>query len=202
MDERLAKESGTGQRKGKVVVGITGASGIIYGLRTVKALVDLGYRTEVLLTAAAIKVSSQELGEDLLKLLRGLTETVYTEDEMDAPPSSSSSLVESIGMAVVPCSIRTLAEVASGIASNLVTRTVINHLRLRKKTVLVLRETPLGVIELRNALRVATAGGIILPASPGFYTKPKTIEDIVNFIAGKTLDALEIEHNLYSRWSR
>ncbi|EHP69595.1 MAG: UbiX family flavin prenyltransferase [Metallosphaera yellowstonensis] len=202
MDERVAKETGADQRKGKVVVGITGASGTVYGLRTVKALLDLGYHPEVILTEAAIKVSAEELGEDLRKLLEGLVERVYMEDEIDAPASSSSTLAGSLGIAVVPCSIRTLAEVASGIASNLVTRAVINHLRLRKRVVLVIRETPLGVIELRNALKVATAGAIILPASPGFYTKPKTIDDIISFVVGKTLDALEIQHDLYPRWTK
>ncbi|MCG3107940.1 Flavin prenyltransferase UbiX [Metallosphaera sp. J1] len=202
MDERLAKETGTGKTKGKVVVGITGASGVIYGISMVKTLVSLGFDPVVIVSRGALKVAKAEQGEDLLSRVKEIAREVYLENEMDASPSSSSALVKTKGMAIIPCSIRTLAQIASGISSNLISRTAINILRLRKRLVLVVRETPLGTIELENALKVSYAGGVILPASPGFYIRPRSIEDMVNFVVGKTLDALEIEHDIYRRWSR
>lgn len=198
----MAKETGTGKTKGKVVVGITGASGVIYGISMVKTLVSLGFDPVVIVSRGALKVAKAEQGEDLLSRVKEIAREVYLENEMDASPSSSSALVKTKGMAIIPCSIRTLAQIASGISSNLISRTAINILRLRKRLVLVVRETPLGTIELENALKVSYAGGVILPASPGFYIRPRSIEDMVNFVVGKTLDALEIEHDIYRRWSR
>ncbi|ABP96357.1 MULTISPECIES: UbiX family flavin prenyltransferase [Metallosphaera] len=202
MDERLAKETGADKAKRKVVVGVTGASGVIYGISMIKILVSLGLEPVVIVSKGALKVAKAEQGIDLIGAVRDIAKEVYLENEMDAPPSSSSALVKTLGMAIIPCSIRTLAQIAAGISSNLVSRTAINMLRLKKRLVLVVRETPLGTIELENALKVSVAGGIILPASPGFYTKPKTIEDMINFVVGKTLDALEIEHDIYRRWTR
>lgn len=168
----------------------------------IKILVSLGLEPVVIVSKGALKVAKAEQGIDLIGAVRDIAKEVYLENEMDAPPSSSSALVKTLGMAIIPCSIRTLAQIAAGISSNLVSRTAINMLRLKKRLVLVVRETPLGTIELENALKVSVAGGIILPASPGFYTKPKTIEDMINFVVGKTLDALEIEHDIYRRWTR
>jgi len=95
---------------------------------------------------------------------------------------------------------KNFSEISSGLTYNLVSRTAANVLRTRGKLVLVIRETPLGVIELRNALTAAEAGAIILPASPGFYSKPKTIQDVIDFVVGKTLDMLNVSHNLYRKW--
>ena len=198
----MAKETGADKAKRKVVVGVTGASGVIYGISMIKILVSLGLEPVVIVSKGALKVAKAEQGIDLIGAVRDIAKEVYLENEMDAPPSSSSALVKTLGMAIIPCSIRTLAQIAAGISSNLVSRTAINMLRLKKRLVLVVRETPLGTIELENALKVSVAGGIILPASPGFYTKPKTIEDMINFVVGKTLDALEIEHDIYRRWTR
>lgn len=158
MDERLAKETGTGKTKGKVVVGITGASGVIYGISMVKTLVSLGFDPVVIVSRGALKVAKAEQGEDLHSRVKEIAKEVYLENEMDASPSSSSALVKTKGMAIIPCSIRTLAQIASGISSNLISRTAINILRLRKRLVLVVRETPLGTIELENALKVSYAG--------------------------------------------
>ncbi|MEM4746252.1 MAG: UbiX family flavin prenyltransferase [Metallosphaera sp.] len=202
MDEGLAEKTGTDQIKGEVIVGITGASGIIYGISMVNSLNSLGFRPIVIISKGAVKVAREEQGIDLNQTVAGIARYVYNEKDIDAPPSSSSRLVKTLGMAIIPCSIRTLAQIASGISTNLITRTAINMLRLRRKLVLVIRETPLGTIELENALKVSRAGGIILPASPGFYTRPKTLDDLINFIVGKTLDALEIDHDIYKRWSK
>ncbi|QKQ99785.1 UbiX family flavin prenyltransferase [Metallosphaera tengchongensis] len=202
MDEGLAKEARANQGKGKIIIGITGASGTIYGLYSVQILRSLGYTPIVIISKGAERVARAEQGLDLFEELRKLSSEVYLENEIDAPPSSSSSITKTAGMAIIPCSIKTLAQIAHGISSNLISRTAINMLRVRKRLVLVIRETPLGTIELKNALEVSKAGGIILPASPGFYIKPRSIEDVVKFVVGKTLDVLEIEHDIYKRWTR
>ncbi len=183
-----------------VTIGISGASGVIYGIVAVKALSELNYKTHVVYTKGAIKVAEKEMSIDLVKELSKYANYIYSEDELDAPISSSSFIVNTEGMIVIPCSIRTLAEISHGIANNLLNRAALNYIRVGKRLVLVIRETPLGVIELRNALSLAKLGVIILPASPGFYHRPKSIEDMIDFIVGKALDMLNIKHQLYRRW--
>jgi 4-hydroxy-3-polyprenylbenzoate decarboxylase len=186
----------------KVVIGISGASGIIYGLRAAEVLKEYGYDQYVIITNAAIKVAEKENGMDLVHEVRKFTSNIFMENEIDAPTSSSSFTVTTKGMIIIPCSINTLAYIAHGFTSNLLTRSAINYLRSRQKLVLVIRETPLGQIELYNALKIAKAGGIIMPASPGFYIKPTKIQDIIDFIVGKALDLLGIRNELYKRWSK
>jgi len=183
------------------VVAITGASGIIYGLRTVEELSRVS-EVDVIITREAIKVSEYEClsRDELLGAIRSMARNTYRENEIEASPSSTSYLIKTRGVAIVPCSLTTLAKISSGVADNLVTRTAINAMRIRKPLVLVIRETPLGVIELRNMLSLAEAGATILPASPGFYTYPRSIDDMVNFVVGKVLDMLGVEHNIYRRW--
>jgi len=200
----VAQKAGTknGDKKGTIVVGISGASGIIYGLKTIKILYELGYETETILSAEARKVSKLECDMDIDSYLQKYSSKVYMEYQIEEPPSSSSHVVETEGMVIVPCSIKTLAEIANGIASNLLSRTALNFLRVKKTLVLVIRETPLGTIELSNALKVSRAGGIILPASPGFYHNPQTIDDLINFVVGKILDLLKIPNSLYEHWNK
>ncbi|BCU70718.1 UbiX family flavin prenyltransferase [Stygiolobus caldivivus] len=188
------------EKKNLIITGISGASGTIYAIRFLKVIKEMGFESEVIVTRGAIKVAEKECGIDLVSNINEFSFPVYMEDEIEAPPSSSSHTVKAIGMAIVPCSIRTLAEIASGIASNLLVRTALNFLRTRSRLVLLLRETPLGVIELENALKVAQAGGIILPASPGYYHHPKNIQDLIDFVVGKILDMLEVENNIYKHW--
>ncbi len=192
----------TRANKKRVVIGISGASGIVYGLRSVEVLKNYGYEDYVIISNAAIKVAEKENGIDLINEVKKFTSNVFMEDEIDAPPSSSSFTVTTKGMVIIPCSINTLAYIAHGFSSNLLTRSAINYLRSRQKLVLVIRETPLGQIELYNALKVSRAGGIIMPASPGFYIKPKTIQDLIDFIVGKAFDLLGIKNELYKRWSK
>ena len=200
----MAQEAGakSGNKKGTIVIGISGASGIIYGLKTVKTLYELGYETEIILSQEARKVAKLECDIDIDSYLQKYSSKIYMEYQIEEPPSSSSHIVETEGMVIVPCSIKTLAEIANGIASNLLSRAALNFLRMKKTLILVIRETPLGTIELSNALKVSKAGGIILPASPGFYHNPQTIDDLVNFIVGKILDLLKIPNSLYRHWNK
>ena len=181
----------------KGVLGITGASGIIYGVRLAEELNRSGVEVHTIFTEAAKKTSEYEL-EDAYQRVKKVSKKVYREEDIDEAPASGSSGFSF--MAIAPCSIRTLGSVANGIADNLLTRAAMVNLKERKKLLLVIRETPLSTIDIMNMLKVSIAGAIVMPASPGFYSKPKSVEDMVNFIVGKALDILEIKHNLYKRW--
>ncbi len=181
-----------------VLVGITGASGIRYAIRLIEVLRENNLLAAVIYSRAAAQVAAHEEGLNLEEYLRNSAGNVYRDDDFGAPYASSSSAPES--MIIIPCSMNTLAKIAHGIQDNLITRAASSMLRLRRKLILVIRETPLGPIEIRNMLIASLAGAVILPAAPGFYSRPKTLNDIVDFIVGKVLDVLGVEHNLYRRW--
>ncbi len=154
--------------------------------------------TSVVYTRAAVLVARAEEGLDLPSVLQKLADHVYTEDEIDAPIASSSRAPDAV--VVVPCSQTMLAKIAHGIGDTLASRVVLNALRLRRRVVIVYRETPISIIDALNMLLASLAGAVILPAAPAFYHKPKTVQDLVDFIVGKILDVLGIQHNLYRRW--
>ncbi len=181
----------------KAVLGITGASGIIYGVRLAEELKNSGVEVHTIFTEAAKKTAKYEL-KDAYDRVKRVSKKVYNEDDIDAAPASGSAGFNF--MIIAPCSIRTLGSVANGIADNLLTRAALVQLKEKKKLILIIRETPLSAIDIMNMLKVSIAGGVIMPASPGFYTIPKTVDEMVNFIVGKALDLLGIEHNLYKRW--
>jgi len=174
----------------RILLAITGASGLQYGLRLHEVLKELGHEVWVVNGSGAEAVAKAEEVK--------LPKPDFDEKDMGAPPASGSHLIE--GMIVAPCSMKTLGEIASGIGSNLVSRSAEVMLKERKKLVLVTRETPLSYIAIRNMEKVTLAGGVILPACPGFYSKPKKVEDLVDFICGKTLDQFGIKHKLFKRW--
>lgn len=179
-----------------VLVAITGASGIAYAEKFLDASNDLGVKIEgVILSESAIEVARLELGRE--PRIPGGT-TVYSEDDFKAPFASSSGLPEC--MVVVPASMNTIAKIANGIQDNLIARAAGSMLRMRGKLVVVPRETPLSIIDLENLLKLAKAGAVVLPASPGFYYNPRTIDDMVGFIAGKILDVLGVDNELYKHW--
>ena len=181
----------------KAVLGITGASGIVYGVRLAEELKKSGIEVHTIFTEAAKKTAEYEL-KDAFDRVKSASKKVYGEDDIDAAPASGSAGFSF--MVVAPCSIRTLGSVANGIADNLLTRAALVHLKERKKLILIIRETPLSTIDIMNMLKVSIAGAIIMPASPGFYSMPETVDDMVNFIVGKALDLLDIQHDLYRRW--
>ncbi|MFA6530524.1 MAG: UbiX family flavin prenyltransferase [Candidatus Micrarchaeia archaeon] len=174
----------------RILVAVTGASGIIYGTKLVEALKKLKANFSIIISEGAKKVALAE-GE---KLPKG----DYDEKDLSAPFASGSHKMDA--MVICPCSLKTLGEIANGVGSNLIARSAEVMLKERRKLVLVVRETPLSYIAIKNMEMVTLAGGIILPACPGFYSKPKTIDDLVNFVVGKTLDQVGVEHKLFKRW--
>lgn len=181
----------------RIVVAITGASGIAYGSRLLEALQGRA-ETHLVLTRAAEKVMDVET--DLSpKDVKNLATESHDPEDVAAPIASGSFPVD--GMVVSPCSMKTLAAIASGLAGNLVTRAADIQLKEERPLILVPRETPLNDIHLENMLTVSRSGGTILPAAPGFYHGPDTITDLVDFVVGRVLDRLDVDHDLYQRWT-
>jgi 4-hydroxy-3-polyprenylbenzoate decarboxylase len=176
----------------KFVVAISGASGVIYGVRLVEELRRLKHEVTIITTENAKKVAEYEQIK--------LPKTDFNENDIDAPIASGSFKFD--GLIVCPCSMKTLAAIAHGFSYNLVTRAADVALKERRKIVLVLRETPLSPIHLENALKLSHLGVQIMPASPGFYSNPKNIDDMINFIVGRVMDQFDIKHNLYKKWNR
>lgn len=198
---------------GRFFVGITGASGHAYAEALLRGLVAGGHGVDLCITRAGALVLRHELGVDageggerLGDALEGWLGAevaggieVFLPEEVGAPPSSGTALGS--GAVLVPCSMGTLARVAAGFSSNLVERVADVALKEGRRLVLVPRETPLSRIHLENMTRLASMGAVILPAMPGFYHGPKSIEDLVGHVAGKILDCLGVEHGVSTRWS-
>lgn len=184
----------------RIIVGITGASGAIYGYTLIKALLDRGFNVDGIITRAGEKVLAYEgesfLGEGLSSL--GPALKLHANDDLFSPLASGSYPV--LGMAVVPCSMNTLGLLANGIGDSLLARAAQVTLKERRPLIVVPREMPYSIIHLENMLRLARAGGVILPASPGFYHHPESMSDLVHHVVGRVLDQFGIEHQLYQRW--
>ncbi|WP_054857935.1 UbiX family flavin prenyltransferase [Vulcanisaeta sp. JCM 16159] len=184
----------------RIVVGITGASGVIYGVRFLEMIRRYAKDSEVYLVMSntAVEILRHEVGLDKESISK-LANRVYNEDELGAPIASGSFKHD--GMVIIPCSMKTLASIAHGITDNLITRAADVALKERRKLILVIRETPLNLVHIKNMELVTLAGAIVMPAAPAFYNKPRTIDDLVNFVVGRVLDLLGIENDLYRRWS-
>ncbi len=180
-----------------IVVAITGASGVIYGMRLLETLKEVGEDTVLTITDPAMMVLQHELDMEMDKI-RQLAGDFYKSDDLTASINSGSCKFHS--MVIIPCSMKTISAIANGYADNLITRAADVAIKERRRLVLVPRETPLRSTHLKNMLKISKEGGIILPAMPAFYHKPNNIDDIVNFIVGKVLDVLNIEHRLFRRW--
>lgn len=184
--------------KKRVVVGVSGASGGIYAYRLVQVLAACGIEVHFVASDAGWQVLDYECGvgrEQLTKLVH----KVYDVKRIDSAIASGSFPCDA--MVIVPCSMKTLGCLAGGIADNLLTRSADVTLKEGRKLILVVRETPVHAIHLENMLKLAHAGARILPACPGFYHKPQTIDDIVDMLVGKICDALGVRTNLFKRWT-
>jgi len=189
------------------VIGITGASGSIYGVRLIQELGLRKQKVNVVITSAGKKVMHEELQVSSLDQMDklGLSEIsdqikIWGNDDFNAPFMSGSNVPEAV--IIIPCSMGKLASVANGISGNLLERIADVALKEKRQLILVVRETPLSLIHLENMVKVARAGAQILPAMPAFYHYPKTVDDMINFVVGKVLNLLRIEHNLFKGWRK
>lgn len=187
----------------RYIIGITGASGSIYGVRVIEELLRRENEVHLVLTQNGGKVLAYELEKSLKEVLSELNKCgsrmfVHDIEDLFAPIASGSFKVD--GMAIVPCSMSTLGEIANGVSKNLLGRAADVCIKEGRKLIIVPRETPLSSIHLKNMLTLCELGINILPAMPGFYQRPKTMDDIINFVVGRVLSGLGIENNLYLKW--
>jgi len=181
----------------RIVQGISGASGAVYGVRLLQELKRADVEVSLIIT---------EHGRDVLRMETGISpeelekeaDFSHSNSNLTAPPASGSHPFDA--MVICPCSMSTLSKIAAGISDNLITRAAGVCLKEGRRFILVPRETPLSTIYLRNMLSLSEAGAVILPPSPAFYHHPKTLEELVNFVVGRVLDRLGVEHHLYRRW--
>ncbi len=181
----------------KIIVGITGASGSIYGLRLIEVLKEMGHQVHAVLTDSGEQVVKYECS-DIYERILGSVDMLHDVHNIGASIASGSFRADA--MVVVPASMKTVASIASGVTDNLLTRAADVMLKEGRKLVLVPRETPMHQGHLENMLKAAQIGAIIIPACPGFYHKPTTIMDLVDMLVGKICDRLGIENQLFNRW--
>lgn len=191
------------------VIGITGASGAIYGIRLIEELLSAGLHVHLVVTEAGWRVLKEELGWETSRRQAALEQLFGKElstgqlqfhpnADIGASIASGSFRVE--GMVIIPCSMGSLAALANGISDDLLTRAGDVMLKEGRPLLLVPRETPLHAIHLENMLKLSRLGVRIIPAMPAFYYKPQTMDEMINFLVGKVLDNMSIEHTLYRRW--
>jgi 4-hydroxy-3-polyprenylbenzoate decarboxylase len=194
-----------------IAVAVTGASGAVYATRTMAALLERGCHLEVVISDYGRRLLRDELGEsaaadklmDYLAskygdVVRRGTHTLYSNRDLGAKIASGSQGCE--GMVVVPCSMKSLAGIANGLSRNLVERAADVMLKEKRRLVIVPRETPMSLPQLKNMVLCAEAGAMILPAMPAFYQMPKTLDDLADFMAGKILSALGFSQTLFPKW--
>ncbi|ADI73414.1 3-octaprenyl-4-hydroxybenzoate carboxy-lyase [Methanohalobium evestigatum Z-7303] len=182
----------------EIAIGISGASGVHYGIRLVEILSGMdNVFTHLVITESAKKLIGIESEYSVLEI-EDMASRAYNEKDFTAPIASGSHRFA--GMIVAPCSMKTLGSVANGITDNLLTRSADVCMKERRSLVLMTRETPLNQIHIENMLKATQSGATILPACPGFYSNPQTIEDLLNTMSGRALDLLGIENEVFARW--
>jgi 4-hydroxy-3-polyprenylbenzoate decarboxylase len=189
-----------------IVVAITGASGAPYAVRLLEALADARRAVQLIVSKHGLRLLDTEMGVGSIDALRARVGvdrwdrsiTIFDDADRGAAPASGSALSD--GMVICPCSMGTLSAIAVGASRSLVERAADVALKERRKLILVPRETPLSAVHLENMLRLTHAGAIVLPAAPGFYHRPSSIDDLVNFIVARVLDHLGVSHRLVARW--
>jgi len=192
------------------IVAITGASGSIYGIRLIEGLLKSKHKVHLVISKQAFSIikietginwtgnTASEIEKKIQKYFSSKNIKYYSENNLSAPFSSGSFITD--GMFVVPCSMKTLSGIANGYANNLIERAADVMLKEGRRLILSPREMPFSAVHLENMLKLARLGVKIIPPVPAFYHKPKNINDIVDFVAGKILDSAELKHNLFKRW--
>lgn len=181
----------------RLIVAITGGSGVIYGIKMLEILKNLELESHLVISKWGdrnIKIETDKT----IEYVKSLATKCYDNDNMAAAISSGSFKTD--GMAIVPCSMKTLSSIASGYDDNLISRSAGVCIKESRRLVIVPRETPLSKIHLGNMIKLVEIGVIILPAMPGFYHRPKSIDDLITHIVGKILDQFGIKHNIFRRW--
>jgi len=188
----------------RIVVGITGASGAPYALRTIRRLTEAGIEAHVVISTLGRRLLFEEADirrcepEALVEGDGASLVTIHNDNDMGATIASGSFLHD--GMVIVPCSSNTMASISSGITTSLVHRAAAVSLKEGRRLVIAHRESPVSRIDLMNMDRLVQAGAVIAPLSPGFYMRPESIDDLLDFMAGRLMDLLGIEHDLATRW--
>ena len=192
-------------------MGITGASGAVYGVRTLAALMERGYQIEAVVSDLGRRVLREELGDVVVdrltdylvskygQVVRAGALAVRSNKDVGAEIASGSHRCDA--MVIVPCSMKTMAAVAHGLSRNLIERSADVMLKEQRRLILVPRETPMSLPQLRNMVLCAEAGALVMPAMPAFYQGPRTLDDLADFMTGKILTALGVEHDLYPAWT-
>jgi 4-hydroxy-3-polyprenylbenzoate decarboxylase len=200
------------QQTKRIIVGITGASGAVYAQRVVTLMLAAGVETHLVISPLGQRLLHDELGMEGVDLnfLAGLSrgdksvpppDNLILHNYRDVGASIASGSFRHDGMIVIPCTSNTLGCIANGMAQNLLHRAAHVTLKERRRLVLVHREMPLSLVDIRNMQAVTEAGAVVAPANPGFYMLPKTIDGLIDFVAGRCLDLLNVEHTLDVRWS-
>ncbi len=182
----------------RLVVAVTGASGVIYGKRLLEVLSEKKIETHLIISKAAEKVIKHELATSKEEIEK-LATYVYEVDDLTGPLMSGSYRTD--GMVIIPCTMKTLSGIVHGFADNLILRAADVALKEKRRLIVVPRETPLSIVHLRNMLEAAKLGVFVIPAMPAYYHKPDKVSDLVDFVVGRVLDSFGIEHMLFKRYS-
>lgn len=183
--------------KKQIIVGITGSSGAIYGIRLLQALKEMGAETHLILSEWGGKTIVMET-DFTMQQVKDLATHVHNYKNQGAPVSSGSFRVD--GMVIAPCSMKTLAAIANGMGSDLIARSADVMLKEQKKLILLARETPLNLIHIDNMKAISLAGAMVFPPMPAFYTRPQTLDDIINHTVGRVLDQFGYDPSWLKRW--
>lgn len=181
----------------RLIVGISGASGVVYGVRLLQALQPLPVETHLIMSRTAEVTLAHET-DFKVKQVQALADHVHAATDLAAPPSSGS--FRTLGMVIAPCSMRSLGELASGVTTSLLTRAADVALKERRRLVLLTRETPLHSVHLRNMLTLSDMGAIIAPAMPAFYSRPQTLDEVIDHTVARVLDLFGLEGGRLKRW--
>ena len=181
----------------RLIVGISGASGVIHGVRLLQVLQSLPVETHLIMSRTAEITLAHET-DFKVKQVQALVDQVHRADDLAAPPSSGS--FRTIGMVIAPCSMRSLGELASGVTTSLLTRAADVALKERRRLVLLTRETPLHSVHLRNMLTLSDMGAVIAPAMPAFYSRPQTLDDVIDHTVARVLDLFGLDGGRLKRW--